>query len=233
MDARFLADWLNLLLRWAHLIAGIGWIGTSFYFVALDFSLKKRAGLPAGVAGTAWEVHGGGFYHVREISRGAGGAAGRSHLVQVGSLSHLGHRLPAADRSVSTGTPTTYLIDPAVLPLRPGRRRRHLAGRACSAGWFVYDALCRSAARSTSRCCLAAAVFVLIVAAPMASRMSSPAAARSSMSAPSSARSWPPMCSRSSFPISGRSPQALLKGRGARSRASASPASSARCTTPI
>ncbi|TMJ39375.1 MAG: urate hydroxylase PuuD, partial [Alphaproteobacteria bacterium] len=62
----FLVDWLNLLLRWGHMIAGIAWIGTSFYFVALDFSLKNHAGLPAEVAGEAWEVHGGGFYHVRK-----------------------------------------------------------------------------------------------------------------------------------------------------------------------
>ena len=57
----FAADWLNLLLRWGHLIAGIAWIGTSFYFIALDFSLQKREGLPAGVGGEAWEVDGGGF----------------------------------------------------------------------------------------------------------------------------------------------------------------------------
>ncbi len=62
----FLADWLNLIFRWAHMIAGIGWIGTSFYFIALDFSLKKRERMNPGVAGTAWEVHGGGFYHVEK-----------------------------------------------------------------------------------------------------------------------------------------------------------------------
>ena len=62
----FIADWLNLLIRWGHMVAGIAWIGTSFYFVALDFSLRKREGLPAGVAGEAWEVHGGGFYHVQK-----------------------------------------------------------------------------------------------------------------------------------------------------------------------
>ena len=64
----FIADWLNLLLRWAHMIAGIAWIGTSFYFVALDFSLKRRPDLPTGVYGEAWEVHGGGFYHVQKYS---------------------------------------------------------------------------------------------------------------------------------------------------------------------
>ena len=62
----FLVDWLNLLIRWAHLVVGIGWIGTSFYFIALDLSLRKREGMPEGVYGTAWEVHGGGFYHVEK-----------------------------------------------------------------------------------------------------------------------------------------------------------------------
>src|SRR4051794_32863297 len=58
-----LLDWLNLLLRWAHVAIAIGWIGTSFYFISLDLSLRKRPA-PEGVSGTAWEVHGGGFYRV-------------------------------------------------------------------------------------------------------------------------------------------------------------------------
>src|SRR3990170_7236705 len=62
----FAADWINLLIRWGHLIAGIGWIGTSFYFIALDLSLKRRDDMREGVAGTAWEVHGGGFYQVEK-----------------------------------------------------------------------------------------------------------------------------------------------------------------------
>ena len=62
----FLAEWLNILVRWSHVLAGISWIGTSFYFVALDLSLRKASGMPEGVSGEAWEVHGGGFYHVRK-----------------------------------------------------------------------------------------------------------------------------------------------------------------------
>ena len=62
----FIVDWLNLAFRWAHLVVGIGWIGTSFYFIALDLSLRKREGMGEGVSGTAWEVHGGGFYHVEK-----------------------------------------------------------------------------------------------------------------------------------------------------------------------
>ena len=49
----FLVDWLDLLIRWLHVIAGIAWIGSSFYFVHLDSSLKARSGLPEGAGLTA------------------------------------------------------------------------------------------------------------------------------------------------------------------------------------
>jgi uncharacterized membrane protein len=65
MDS-YLLDWVNLLLRWTHVIVAIAWIGSSFYFVFLDFSLTKPTdlGLKAkGVDGELWAVHGGGFYN--------------------------------------------------------------------------------------------------------------------------------------------------------------------------
>ena len=62
----YIFDWLNLLLRWLHVIVGIAWIGASFYFVFLDSSLVKPTD-PAvrekGVDGELWAVHGGGFYN--------------------------------------------------------------------------------------------------------------------------------------------------------------------------
>ena len=64
-----LRDWLDLGLRWLHVIAAMAWIGTSFYFVLLDQSLrpaKDAADRDAGVGGELWEVHGGGFYHVQK-----------------------------------------------------------------------------------------------------------------------------------------------------------------------
>ena len=57
-------EWLSLIIRWLHVVAGIAWIGSSFYFIHLDLSLKPRPGLPEGVKGDAWQVHGGGFYHM-------------------------------------------------------------------------------------------------------------------------------------------------------------------------
>jgi uncharacterized membrane protein len=65
MDA-YLLDWVNLLLRWAHVITAIAWIGSSFYFVLLDNSLSPPAEKELkdkGVDGEMWAVHGGGFYH--------------------------------------------------------------------------------------------------------------------------------------------------------------------------
>jgi len=62
-------DWLNLLVRWVHLITGIAWIGASFYFVWLDNSLQAPSAArdaEQGVGGELWAVHGGGFYHVQK-----------------------------------------------------------------------------------------------------------------------------------------------------------------------
>jgi uncharacterized membrane protein len=59
-----LTEWLSATIRWLHVIAGIAWIGSSFYFIHLDLSLKAREGLPDGVKGEAWQVHGGGFYQM-------------------------------------------------------------------------------------------------------------------------------------------------------------------------
>src|SRR6201996_1621516 len=64
MWGSILTEWLSLLLRWLHVVAAIAWIGSSFYFIHLDLSLKPKTGLPEGVYGEAWQVHGGGFYRI-------------------------------------------------------------------------------------------------------------------------------------------------------------------------
>jgi uncharacterized membrane protein len=63
--AAYIGDWLSLLLRWAHIVTGIAWIGASFYFIWLDARLNVPPHNPEheGVGGDLWAVHGGGFYH--------------------------------------------------------------------------------------------------------------------------------------------------------------------------
>lgn len=158
----FIADWLNLLLRWAHMIAGIAWIGTSFYFVALDFSLKRHAGLPKGVYGEAWEVHGGGFYHVQKYS--VAPADLPPDLIWFKWEAYLtwvtGFLLLIVQFYFNA---TSFLIDPSILPLTPWQAIAiSLAGLA--AGWFIYDGLCRSALVHRPGL-LALAVFALILIA--------------------------------------------------------------------
>ena len=72
----YIVDWLNLLVRWLHLITGIAWIGASFYFVMLDNSLtppKKPEDAKRGVFGELWAVHGGGFYNSQKYLTGPKG----------------------------------------------------------------------------------------------------------------------------------------------------------------
>ena len=157
----FIADWLNLLIRWGHMIAGIAWIGTSFYFVALDFSLKKSEGLPEGVAGEAWEVHGGGFYHVRKYLSAP--ARMPEHLTWFKWEAYLtwvtGFLLLVVQYYVQA---EAYLIDPAVLPLLPWQAIV-ISLVSIIAGWIVYDGLCRSPVGKKTGT-LAACVLALILA---------------------------------------------------------------------
>ena len=156
----FIADWLNLLIRWGHLIAGIAWIGTSFYFVALDFSLKTRDGLPQGVRGEAWEVHGGGFYHVQKYLSAPSSLP--EHLTWFKWEAYLtwvtGFLLLAVVYYLNA---SANLIDPAVLALKPWQAIA-ISIVSIIAGWAVYDGLCRSpVGRNTGL--LAACVFALIL----------------------------------------------------------------------
>ena len=70
MDAELIyligLDWAEFALRWLHVVTAIAWIGSSFYFIALDLGLRKGRTLPDGVHGEEWQVHGGGFYHIQK-----------------------------------------------------------------------------------------------------------------------------------------------------------------------
>ena len=158
----FAADWLNLLVRWAHLVAGVAWIGTSFYFIALDLSLKRREGAPEGVAGSAWEVHGGGFYHVEKYAVAPPSLP--EHLAWFRWEAYLtwmtGFALLVVQFYLDA---EAWLIDPGVMPLAPWQAIA-ISAASLAGGWIVYDAVCRSPVGRNATA-LAAVVFVLVVAA--------------------------------------------------------------------
>ena len=165
----YVLDWINLLMRWLHMIAGIAWIGSSFYFVWLDNHLtapakpEERAG---GVHGELWSVHGGGFYHNRKYLTGPKGEPLTEDLhwfkweAYTTWLSGMGMLALVYWIGAST-----YLIDPAVRPLGQWQAIG-LSVATLVVGWLVYDALCRLlAGRETL---LAAAVFGFTVLASWA-----------------------------------------------------------------
>ena len=141
----YVTDWLNLLLRWLHVIAAMAWIGTSFYFVLLDSSLrppKDPQDVKDGVGGDLWEVHGGGFYHVKK------------YRVAPPTLpEHLAWFKWEAYTTWLSGfglmvvlyyfEARAQLIDPTVADLTPAQAVGISVG-LLAAAWLVYDGLCRA-----------------------------------------------------------------------------------------
>jgi uncharacterized membrane protein len=146
MNAPYLLDWLNLLARWAHLIAGISWIGASFYFVWLDDSLtapENADDVRRGMSGELWAVHGGGFYHNQKYPTGPRGAPLTQNLHwfkwEAYSTWLTGMAMLAI---VYWAGASTYLIDKSVLDLSPGAAIT-ISVASLAIGWLVYDGLCR------------------------------------------------------------------------------------------
>ena len=144
MDA-YLFDWLSLLGRWLHLIAGIAWIGASFYFVWLDNHLSPpahRDSSGSAVAGELWAVHGGGFYHSQKYRLAPAQLPRTLHWFYWEAYTTWlsGFFLLCL---IYYARAESYLIDPQVAaiskPAAIGIALAFLAG-----GWLIYDALCRS-----------------------------------------------------------------------------------------
>ena len=136
------AAWANLALRWLHLVAGIAWIGSSFYFMWLDSHLKPPANPPKGVAGELWSVHSGGFYHQMKFIVAPEGMPDDLHWFKWEAYTTWisGFLLLALIFYVGA---EVNLIDASRLALTRGQATGIGLG-AVAAGWLVYDGLCRS-----------------------------------------------------------------------------------------
>ncbi|HEY7645712.1 MAG TPA: urate hydroxylase PuuD [Hyphomicrobiales bacterium] len=137
-------EWLSFAVRWAHLIAAIGWIGTSFYFIALDLGLRRQGPLPPGVNGEEWQVHGGGFYHVQKYM--VAPAAMPEHLIWFRWDAYATWLTGFAMLCVVYyAGAELYLIDKAVLDVsRPVAIILSIGSLVL--GWIVYDLICKSPA---------------------------------------------------------------------------------------
>ena len=141
-DFAILLDWLTFAARWIHVITAIAWIGSSFYFIALDLGLHKHSDLPEGAAGDEWQVHGGGFYHIQKYMvapakmpenltwfKWEAYSTWLSGMVLLSLIYYAGAEL--------------YLVDPNVLDVSPGTAIA-ISLLSIGLGWIVYDLLCKS-----------------------------------------------------------------------------------------
>ena len=159
----YLLDWLNLALRWLHFIAGIAWIGASFYFVMLDSSLSKPAkqtDVDRGVGGELWAVHGGGVYHSQKFLNGPVGEplSDKLHWSKWEAYTTWLSGMALLALIYWFGA-NTYLIDQQVMALSAGQGIAISAG-FLAAGWVIYDFLCRSLRGKDA--VLAGIIFVLV-----------------------------------------------------------------------
>ena len=142
MDAILLHDWAALAIRWVHVVTAIAWIGSSFYFIALDLGLQKAPGLPEGAHGEEWQVHGGGFYHITKYL--VAPARLPDYLTWFKWESYSTWLSGVALLAVVYWMQSElFLIDPAKLGLAPWQAILISAG-SLAVGWVIYDRLCKS-----------------------------------------------------------------------------------------
>ncbi|MEP5631062.1 MAG: urate hydroxylase PuuD [Tateyamaria sp.] len=140
-DLAALGAWLEFAVRWLHVITAIAWIGSSFYFIALDLGLHRDRNLESGADGEEWQVHGGGFYHIQKyLIAPAGMPDGLiwhkwqsywtwiSGFVLLVLVYYLGAEF--------------YLIDPNVLDLATWQAIA-ISLASLGFGWLVYNLLCK------------------------------------------------------------------------------------------
>ncbi len=140
----YLLEWANLLLRWAHVITAIAWVGSSFYFVFLDSSLTppvdddlKRQG----VSGELWAVHGGGFYHPVKFAGAPPTLPAHLHWFYWESYSTwlTGFALFTVSYLWNAGT---YLVDKSRMDWSPTTAVLAALGFLV-VFWLLYDTICR------------------------------------------------------------------------------------------
>lgn len=160
-DYAVMWDWLAFGMRWLHVITGIAWIGSSFYFIALDLGLRKADDLPAGAHGEEWQVHGGGFYHIRKYL--VAPEAMPDHLTWFKWESYVTWLSGFAMLCiVYYAGADLFLVDKSVADLASWQAIA-ISVASLGLGWVIYDLLCKSKFGDDNNR-LMILLFVLIVA---------------------------------------------------------------------
>lgn len=138
----FVMEWLNLIVRWAHVVVGIMWIGASFYFVFLENNLNRTDGVRDELAGNLWAIHGGGFYFLEKYKVAPKSLPKNLHWFKYEAYFTwmTGFALLTIVYYMDA---KSFLIDPQVADLSVGTAVAIGVGTMVL-GWVIYDVLCKS-----------------------------------------------------------------------------------------
>ena len=134
-------EWVQIAVRWIHVVTAMAWIGSSFYFIALDLGLRRDVALPPGASGEEWQVHGGGFYHIQKYL--VAPEALPDHLIWFKWESYAtwasGFALLVLVYYMGA---QFFLMDPAVMDLSVWQAVAVSIG-SLAFGWIAYTTICR------------------------------------------------------------------------------------------
>ncbi|WP_299203645.1 urate hydroxylase PuuD [uncultured Amphritea sp.] len=158
-----ITEWLNLAVRWVHMITGIAWIGASFYFIWLENHLDRR-NPKEGLSGDLWAIHGGGIYHLTKYKLAPPEMPEELHWFKWEAY--------ATFLSGFTLLAVVYYLNAQLYLVAPGSDLSSAAAIGISvaslvAGWFIYTTLCDSPL-GKKPALLGLVLFVLLVAAAWA-----------------------------------------------------------------
>ncbi len=159
----YITEWLNLALRFAHVVTGIAWIGASFYFVWLDNHLEKPPAWKTdrGIGGDLWAIHGGGFYEIAKYKHAPEQMPKLLHWFKWEAYSTWLTGFILLSLMFYLGA-ETYLIDPSVAQLSP-LVAISIGLASIIGGWIIYDLLCRTSLANHSL--LLGVILMLLVCA--------------------------------------------------------------------
>ncbi len=144
-DLPILLDWASFAIRWIHVITAMAWIGSSFYFIALDLGLNRN--IPGPADGEEWQVHGGGFYHIQKYL--VAPEQMPDHLIWFKWESYATWLSGAALLMVVYWAGAElFLIDQSKTSL-PSWAGILISAASLTIGWLVYDRLCKSGLAET------------------------------------------------------------------------------------
>ena len=141
-DLAAMSVWIEFAVRWTHVIVGIAWIGSSFYFIALDLGLHRDRDLASGADGEEWQVHGGGFYHIQKYLVAPDQMPGDLVWFKWESYSTWLSGFALLILVYYLGA-EFYLVDPAVMQLNTFQAVL-ISLASLAFGWVVYDQICKS-----------------------------------------------------------------------------------------